>query len=453
MGGIFKAYDIRGRYPDEIDSVTAEKIGSGFVRLLKARQVVTGRDMRPSSRDLADAFIRGAVGEGAMVADIGMASTPLLNFTLIEGGYDGGAMVTASHLPPEMNGFKLSRKNAIPLSGENDLPLLEQIVNNTPVKETPPPSSGFSRNVSMTEPYIEKIGSFVKNPARLKIVVDAGNGMAGPEVTYLMRQVPSWTLVPMYFAPDERFPHHVPNPALPATTRDLQAKVIAEGADLGVAFDGDVDRSGFIDEQGNRVRGDLVTALFSEHFLTGDPGETVLYDLRSSRIVPETIARLHGRGIRTRVGHAFIRPLMRKERAIFGGELSGHYYYRDMGFCDNGLFSMITMANILARENLPLSALIRPYEVYGSTGEINIRVRDFDTVARALEARYRDAETDRLDGLTVCYPDWWFNIRHSHTEPLVRLNLETRDRTRVEEMKNQVLSVIRNADPHTRVLE
>jgi phosphomannomutase len=453
MGGIFKAYDIRGRYPDEIDSVTAEKIGSGFVRLLKARQVVTGRDMRPSSRDLADAFIRGAVGEGAMVADIGMASTPLLNFTLIEGGYDGGAMVTASHLPPEMNGFKLSRKNAIPLSGENDLPLLEQIVNNTPVKETPPPSSGFSRNVSMTEPYIEKIGSFVKNPARLKIVVDAGNGMAGPEVTYLMRQVPSWTLVPMYFTPDERFPHHVPNPALPATTRDLQSKVIAEGADLGVAFDGDVDRCGFIDEQGNRVRGDLVTALFSEYFLTGDPGETVLYDLRSSRIVPETIARLHGRGIRTRVGHAFIRPLMRKERAIFGGELSGHYYYRDMGFCDNGLFSMITMANILARENLPLSALIRPYEVYGSTGEINIRVRDFDTVARALEARYGDAKTDRLDGLTVCYPDWWCNIRHSHTEPLVRLNLETRDRTRVEEMKNQVLSVIRNADPHTRVLE
>ncbi|HOS68293.1 MAG TPA: phosphomannomutase/phosphoglucomutase, partial [Methanoculleus sp.] len=344
MPGIFRAYDIRGRYPDELDEAMARRIGNAFARLLSAEQVVVGRDMRLSAESLAGALAKGVLEAGADVADVGEVSTPLLNYAIIAGGFDGGAMVTASHLPGDMNGVKLARKDAVPLSGDRGLPRLEAMVGEEPVARAP----GSSRRVDMLDSYIGKVAGFVRNPRPLTIAVDAGNGMAGPEVPRLFERVPAWRLVPMYIVPDGRFPHHRANPLDPETTRDLQERVVREGADFGAAFDGDADRCGFIDERGERVREDLVTGLIADYLLGEVPGATILYDLRSSRAVVEAIERAGGRAVRSRVGHAFIKARMREEGALFAGELSGHYYYRDMGFTDNGLVTMVMVANILA---------------------------------------------------------------------------------------------------------
>jgi len=302
----------------------------------------------------------------------------------------------------------------------------------------------------MLDSYIGKVAGFVRNPRPLTIVVDAGNGMAGPEVPRLFERVPAWRLVPMYFVPDGRFPHHRANPLDPETTRDLQERVVREGADFGAAFDGDADRCGFIDERGERVREDLVTGLIADYLLGEVPGATILYDLRSSRAVVEAIERAGGRAVRSRVGHAFIKARMREEGALFAGELSGHYYYRDMGFTDNGLVTMVMVANILAASGKTLSALMKPLDRYPTTGEINLRASDPERVFTALAARYRDADLDHLDGLTVGYPAWWFNIRSSHTEPVVRLNLEADTEGLMHEKAREVLGVIREADPGAR---
>ena len=446
MPGIFRAYDIRGRYPDELDEAMARRIGNAFARLLSAEQVVVGRDMRLSAESLAGALAKGVLEAGADVADVGEVSTPLLNYAIIAGEFDGGAMVTASHLPGDMNGVKLARRDAVPLSGDRGLPRLEAMVGEEPVARAP----GSSRRVDMLDSYIGKVAGFVRNPRPLTIAVDAGNGMAGPEVPRLFERVPAWRLVPMYIVPDGRFPHHRANPLDPETTRDLQERVVREGADFGAAFDGDADRCGFIDERGERVREDLVTGLIADYLLGEVPGATILYDLRSSRAVVEAIERAGGRAVRSRVGHAFIKARMREENALFAGELSGHYYYRDMGFTDNGLVTMVMVANILAASGRPLSELIRPLDRYPSTGEVNLRVSDPEQVFAALAARYRDAGLDHLDGLTVGYPAWWFNIRRSHTEPVVRLNLEADTEGLMHEKAREVLGVIREADPGAR---
>lgn len=292
MGGIFKAYDIRGSYPDELDEAMARKIGAAFILLLHARSIVVGRDMRLSASALAKAFIEGAIASGASVTDIGMTSTPLLYYAIIDGRFDGGVMVTASHLPGGMNGLKLCREKAIPLSGDQGLPELERLVHEELPPEQGHAANGSYRERDMSVRYIEKVSAFIHNPRPLKIVVDAGNGMAGPEVSALFKRIPLWQLIPLYMEPDGRFPHHIANPLLLSATRDLQAMVIREKADIGVAFDGDADRCGLIDEEGKRIPEDLVTALIAEFLLTKEPGATILYDLRSSRIVPETITRL-----------------------------------------------------------------------------------------------------------------------------------------------------------------
>jgi phosphomannomutase len=451
MAGIFKAYDIRGSYPDELDEGMIRKIGAAFVRLLNARRLVVGRDMRLSASALAKAFIEGATTSGATVVDVGMVTTPLLYYAIIDGRFDGGGMVTASHLPGGMNGLKLCREKAIPLSGDQGLPDLERLVREQqPVRQVPT-AQGPYEELDILERYVERLSGFVHNPKPLKIVVDAGNGMAGPEVFGLFKRFPLWTLLPLYMEPDGSFPHHIANPLLPSATRDLQAMVRQEKADIGVAFDGDADRCGLIDEKGERIPEDLVTALIAEFLLTREPGATILYDLRSSRVVPEAISRLGGKAVRTRVGHAFIKATMREVNALFAGELSGHYYYRDTGFTDNALFTMIQMLNFLSLKSMPLSALIRPLQKYYATGEINIQVKDKEAVFAALEAHYTDARQDHLDGLTIVYDTWWFNLRASNTEPLMRLNLEANDSSTREAKKKEVLEIIDTADPSMKI--
>jgi phosphomannomutase len=295
MSGIFKAYDIRGSYPDELNESTARSIGASFVRLLEARTIVAGRDMRPSATSLAQAFVEGAAAAGASVTDAGMVTTPLLYYAIIAGKFDGGVMVTASHLPGGMNGFKLCREKAIPLSGDQGLPALEKMVKEGSALQPPLPSPGSKTQVDLVDGYINTLARFVHQPKPLSVVVDAGNGMAGPEVYRLFERIPAWRLIPMSMDPDGSFPHHVPNPLLPASTKDLQERVKKEKADLGVAFDGDADRAGFIDEKGARIAEDLVTALIAEFLLSKEPGAAILYDLRSSRVVPETIAALGDR--------------------------------------------------------------------------------------------------------------------------------------------------------------
>jgi len=449
MASIFKAYDIRGVYPDELNDEVAFRIGAAFVKLLSAGKIVIGYDMRLSSPALAEAFAQGAISAGAAVTDIGLVSTPLLYFAIIEGAYDGGAMVTASHLPGESNGFKLCREKAIPLSGDAGLPALEKMVGRSAPLAAH--EAGECSHRSILPVYIDRLKTFVQDPVPLKMVIDAGNGTIGPEVLPLTQQFPMWQVTPMYMEPDGRFPHHVANPLIPRNTEDLRAMVIRQKADIGIAFDGDADRCGFIDEKGEKIPEDLVTALISQVYLAKTPGATILYDLRSSRAVPETITRLGGRAIRSRVGHAFIKAAMREQDAVFAGELSGHFYFRDAGFTDNAIFAMIQMLNLLALKKTPVSRLIAPLKKYAATGEINMEAADKDGIYKALEAAFPDGRQDHLDGLSIDYDSWWFNLRASNTEPLVRLNLEAENSDEMESKKNEVLQAIRRADPTVRI--
>ena len=361
--------------------------------------------------------------------NIGMVTTPLLYFAIIDGSYDGGAMVTASHLPGGSNGFKLCREKAIPLSGDSGLPAIEHMVHDM-TGDTPVGPGGAYGQRSLLPAYLDRLKTFIHEPMPIKMVIDAGNGAVGPEVLPLTQQFPMWQVVPLYMEPDGRFPHHVANPLIPKNTEDLRAMVVQEKADIGIAFDGDADRCGFIDEKGQQIPEDLVTALIAEVYLTKSPGATILYDLRSSRSVPETITRLGGLAIRSRVGHAFIKAGMREHDAIFAGELSGHFYFRDAGFTDNAMFAMIQMLNLLALKKTPVSTLITPLKKYSATGEINMHATNKEDIYKALEARYKDGRQDHLDGLSVDYPSWWFNLRASNTEPLIRLNLEAASRRR-----------------------
>ncbi len=452
MADIFRAYDIRGSYPDEINEDIAYKIGAAFVHFLSGKNIVVARDMRLSSPKLTEAFTKGALGAGAMLTDIGMTTTPMLYFAIIDGCFSGGAMVTASHLPAEINGFKLCRENAIPLSGEHGLPELKKMMDAQVGINAKYSSESQYKQIDYMEQYIDHLAKFVHKPQRMNIAVDVGNGIAGPEVTALYEKFPAWNLIPMYMNPDGSFPHHVANPLIESNTVDLQKEVVRINADIGVAFDGDADRCGFIDENGERIPEDLVTAIIAESFLAKNPGAAIVYDLRSSKVVPETIRKLGGKPVRCRVGHSFIKEKMRQENAVFAGELSGHYYYRDTGFTDNAMFTMIWMLNHLSSKKTPLSELVAPLRKYYSTGEINIHIQDKDAIFEKLEHAYRDAKSDHLDGLTIQYDSWWFNLRPSNTEPVIRLNLEADDKQTLEEKKEEVLDKIKSTEPQMQLV-
>ncbi|HET9016151.1 MAG TPA: phosphomannomutase/phosphoglucomutase [Thermomicrobiaceae bacterium] len=442
IADIFKAYDVRGVYPRELSPEVAYRIGRALVVYLKPQQVVVGRDMRVSSPVLASALIDGIRDQGADVCDIGLVSTDCLYFAVGKSGSDAGVMVTASHNPPEYNGFKLCRGEARPLSMDEGIGEIRDLV--TAGRLPQPGSPGVVHSTDVLAQFADHVLSMIDQSAirSLKIVVDAGNGMAGKTVPVVFGRLPVKT-IPLYFELDGRFPNHLANPLEPENVVALRRAVIAQQADLGIAFDGDADRMFILDERGRFVGGDMITALVAKSLLRKHPGAAIVYNLICSRAVPETIEREGGRPLRSRVGHSFIKARMREYDAVFGGEHSGHFYFRDNWYADSGIIAALTVIELLSREGVSMSEALRPLDHYIRSGEINSAVSDPSAVLRRLESRFADGELDFLDGLTVSYPDWWFNVRPSNTQPLLRLNVEANDPRLLEERTQQVLGVIR----------
>jgi len=444
---VFKAYDVRGLAPEQIDEPLARATGRAHAQVTGATTVVVGHDMRPSSPGLAEAFAAGATEVGADVVMIGLASTDLLYFA---SGHLGlpGAMFTASHNPAQYNGIKMCRADAVPLGMESGLADIRDLV--VAPRSTPGAAAGEVRHLDLLDAYAEHLLSLVplSGPRRLKVVVDAGNGMAGHTAPAVFGRIPPGLveLVPLYFELDGSFPHHEANPIEPANLRDLQERVVREGADVGLAFDGDADRCFLVDEQGTAVSPSALTALIARRELAKEPGATVIHNLITSRAVPELVRELGGVPVRTRVGHSFIKATMAETDAVFGGEHSGHFYFRDFWRADSGMLAALHALAALAETDRPLSGLMAEYDRYPLSGELNSEVADTVAVAEAVAAAYdgQDGVTlDRLDGLTVSHPDWAFNVRPSNTEPLLRLNVEGRDRATMERVRDEVLALIR----------
>jgi phosphomannomutase len=440
FGKIFKAYDVRGIYPDDIDEDAARRIGSAFAQFTGADQIAVGRDMRPSSPALAHAFAVGVTASGATVTDVGEVSTDALYFA--SGRYDlPAAMFTASHNPARYNGLKLCREQAVPLSADSGLSEIRKLAESSDVSDDEP----NIEKADVLEDYAEHCRSFVDTDALrpLRVAVDAANGMAGKTVPVAFEPLP-FDLVPLFFELDGTFPNHEANPIEPANLVDLQRAVLDEGCDVGIAFDGDADRMFLVDEKAQPISGSTTTALVAERLLKKHPGEGIIYNLICSWSVPEVIEENGGRPIRTRVGHSFIKRVMAETGAIFGGEHSGHYYFRDNFRADSGLIAALLVLEALSESDRPLSEMLAGYERYSSSGEINSEVDDQEGTIHKLEDVYRDGKQDHTDGLTVEHADWWFNCRPSNTEPLLRLNLEARTREMMEEKRDEVLAIIRD---------
>ncbi|WP_395656118.1 phosphomannomutase/phosphoglucomutase [Nocardioides sp.] len=443
---VFKAYDVRGVVPDQVDESLARATGAAFVRVTGAETVVVGHDMRPSSPGMAGAFAEGASAEGADVVMIGLASTDQLYFASGHLGHPG-AMFTASHNPAQYNGIKMCRSHAQPVGMETGLAEIRDLVAGgmEPSSRTP----GTITEHDVLEDYAAYLLQLAPVRGRhLKVVADAGNGMAGHTAPAVFGRLASEVeLVPMYFELDGTFPNHEANPIEPENLRDLQARVVAEGADIGLAFDGDADRCFLVDEDGRLVSPSTLTALIAARELAKEPGSTVIHNLITSRSVPEIVTELGGTPVRTRVGHSYIKATMAETGAVFGGEHSGHFYFRDFWRADSGMLAALHALAALAETEQPLSQLLAEFERYVLSGEINSEVADPAAVIDALETEFADREgvtTDRLDGLTVSHADWTFNVRPSNTEPLLRLNAEGRDTETMERVRDDVLARIRS---------
>jgi phosphomannomutase len=444
---IFKAYDVRGVYPSEVNEDAARAIGGAFVAYLKAQRIAVGRDMRLSSPALAQAFIDGATAQGADVVDYGMIATDMLYFAVARDGHDGGVQITASHNPKQYNGMKMVRKQAFPLSGEEGLAEIRQMI----LDDALPPAAtrrGQVTTKDTLEPYVAHVMSFI-DPAVIKpfnVVLDAGSGMGGLVAPKLFDRLPCRT-TRLCFDIDGRFPNHEANPLIEENRRDIVERVVAERADIGIAWDGDADRCFFIDGTGGFVSGDFVTALLAEAFLIKQPGATIIYDLRASYAVKDVVAKYSGTALMNRVGHAFFKRRMRETNAIFGGEVTGHYYFRDNFYADNGFIPALLILELMSRKGQTLHDLLKPLsERYFISGEINTKLKSMNEVpARlvAIAAKYADGHQYELDGLSVEYPDWHFNVRPSNTEPLLRLNLEATTPALMEKKRDEVLQLIR----------
>ena len=441
---VFKAYDVRGIHPSELDEEGAYAIGRAYVDQFEPRQIAVGRDMRISSPSMAAALIRGATDAGADVLDLGLVGTEMVYFAVGELDLDGGVAVTASHNPKEYTGMKIVRRGALPVGGDSGLQDVRDRAMAGAWHRTDP--VGKVQQYDIWPAYAERVLSFVDVSAikPLRVVIDAANGMAGVMLPPVVERLPI-EAIRYYFEPDGTFPNHEPNPLLPENREFIVERTKAEGADFGVAFDGDADRCFFVDDEGEFVPGDFVTALLAESVLEKSPGGKIIYDVRASWAVPETIANAGGTPLINRVGHAFIKHRMREEGAVFGGEVSGHYYFRDFSQADSGVVPFLLMLELVSRRGQKLSEILRPYrDRYFITGELNTPVPDVSTKLQELEDRFAsEGEVSHLDGVSVNADEWHFNVRPSNTEPLLRLNLEARSERLMEEKRDEVLDVIR----------
>ncbi len=447
LAAVFKAYDVRGLVPEQLDEELARATGRAFVRVIGTDTVVVGHDMRATSPGMAGAFADGASEAGADVVLIGLASTDQLYFASGHLGHPG-VMFTASHNPAQYNGIKMCRTGATPIGVETGLAEIRDVV---ATGESPlAPRQGSIDEHDVLEAYAAHLLTLAPvTGRRLKVVVDAGNGMAGYTAPAVFGRLGTdqVELVPMYFELDGTFPNHEANPLDPANLVDLQKRVLAEGADIGLAFDGDADRCFLVDEQGRAVSPSTLTALIAARELAKEPGATVIHNLITSRAVPEIVTELGGTAVRTRVGHSYVKATMAETGAIFGGEHSGHFYFRDFWRADSGMLAALHALAALAETDRPLSELLAPCERYVVSGEINSTVADQAGATAAVEAAYAGYDgvrTDRLDGLSVTHDDWSFNVRASNTEPLLRLNAEGRDRATMAEVRDAVLTIIRS---------
>jgi phosphomannomutase len=444
---IFKAYDIRGIHPEQLHSELARRIGRAFVDYLGAKRIAVGRDARISSPELAAAFIRGARSQGCHVIDVGTVGTDMLYYAVASQKLDGGAIITASHNPKQWNGLKLVRQGAAALSGDAGIGEIRDALVSGRFADDPAPTAPEPEDRDLSRAYADHCLSFI-DPARvpsLRLVLDTGNGMGAVGATAIFERLPVET-ERLNFELDGTFPNHPPDPLEAENRGQIVERVRASSADLGIAWDGDADRCFFIDDRGDFVPGDFVTALLGESFARREPGARIVYDVRASRAVADRVAAAGGQALMHRVGHAFIKQRMREENASFGGEVSGHFYFRDNWFADNGMIPALLVLELLGRERRPLSEILAPLrERYHISGEINSRVEDVAAAMARIEAAHTGARITHLDGISVDYDDWHFNVRPSNTEPLLRLNLEAFQRAEMERRRDSVLELIRQA--------
>ena len=445
---IFKAYDVRGLYPSEVNEEAARQIGRGFVAYLQATRIAVSRDMRVSSPSVATAFIEGARAQGADVVDYGMMGTDMMYYAVARDGLDGGAQITASHNPKEYNGIKMVRREAFPLSGDAGIgDIRDMIVGGTLPPEAARAGALTQRNV--LDDYVTQVLGFI-DPSIIKpfnVVLDAGNGIGGLVAPLLFRNLPGRT-TGLCMEVDGTFPNHEANPLIEENRRDIVERVKQEKADIGIAWDGDADRVFFIDGTGEFVAGDFVTALLAEAFLIKHPGSKIIYDVRASYAVKDVAAKYGGTALMNRVGHAFFKRRMREENAIFGGEVTGHYYFRDFFYADNGFIPALLILELMSRKGQTLAELLAPLrEKYFISGEINTRLKEGTSAQEKMDglaAMYTEGRTYSMDGISVEFHNWHFNVRASNTEPLLRLNLEATTEDLMEQKRDEVLAFIRS---------
>jgi phosphomannomutase len=445
---IFKAYDIRGVYPGEIDEAGAKAIGTGFATYLGANEIAVGHDMRISSPSLVAAFIDGVTEQGVDVSDYGMLSTDMMYFAVASGNHAGGAQITASHNPKQYNGAKLVREGGFPLSGDAGINDIRDMIMDGSLP-TAAARRGTVTKKAVLDRYVEHVMSFI-DPSIVKpfnVVLDAGSGTGAIAAPKIFDRLPCRT-TRLCFEIDGTFPHHEANPLIEENRRDITEAVVRQKADVGIAWDGDADRCFFIDGAGEFISGDFITALLAQAFLLKQPGATIIYDLRASYAVKDIVAAHGGKALMNRVGHAYIKRRMRETNAVFGGEVTGHYYFRDNYFADNGMIPALLILELMSKHGKTLHELLAPLrDKYFISGEINTKLPHMDHVAAKLDAiakKYADGKQERLDGLSVEYPDWHFNVRASNTEPLLRLNLEATTPGKMAEKRDEVLALIRS---------
>ncbi|HVQ29017.1 MAG TPA: phosphomannomutase/phosphoglucomutase [Vicinamibacteria bacterium] len=444
---IFKAYDIRGLYPSQLTGEVARRIGRAFVDYLGAKRIAVGHDARLSSPEITAGFIRGARSQGATVMDIGCVGTDMMYFFSAKNDLDGGAIITASHNPKDWNGIKMVRKGAYALSGDAGIKEIKEAVLGGRFADDPPPPGPEPQQLAIADDYAAHCLSFIDKArlGRMKAVLDTGNGMGAVGAAAIFGHLPTVDTVRMYFDLDGTFPNHPPDPLEPANRREIEARVVAEGADLGIAWDGDADRCFFVDDEGTFVPGDFVTALLGEAFVRKFPGSTIVYDVRASRAVADRVAAAGGKALMNRVGHAFIKKRMREENGVFGGEVSGHFYFRDNWYADNGMIPALLVLELLSTSGKRFHEIAASLRArYHISGEINSKVDDVPRALARIEERYADGRLTRLDGVSVDYDDWHFNVRGSNTEPLLRLNLEAYTAADMERRRDEVLALIRS---------